>query len=144
MIKFSRQRESIKNNLMGRTDHPTAETVYSDIRQDYPNISLGTVYRNLSLLADLGEIQKISTENGPDRFDGNPKPHYHFFCTNCNSVLDLKMKNIDLINVIAAEEFAGLIEGHKKLLDKSGSLPDKSTNFAENRKEKQNQKILKK
>ncbi len=139
MIKFSRQRESIKNNLMGRTDHPTAETVYSDIRQEYPNISLGTVYRNLSLLADLGEIQKISTENGPDRFDGNPKPHYHFFCTNCNSVLDLKMKNIDLINVIAAEEFAGLIEGHitrfyglcpecKKLLDKSGSLPDKSTN----------------
>ena len=147
MIKFSRQRESIKNNLMGRTDHPTAETVYSDIRQEYPNISLGTVYRNLSLLADLGEIQKISTENGPDRFDGNPKPHYHFFCTNCNSVLDLKMKNIDLINVIAAEEFAGLIEGHitrfyglcpecKKLLDKSGSLPDKSTNFAENKKEK--------
>ena len=61
MIKFSRQRESIKNNLMGRTDHPTAETVYSDIRQEYPNISLGTVYRNLSLLADLGEIQKIST-----------------------------------------------------------------------------------
>ena len=129
MIKFSRQRESIKNNLMGRTDHPTAETVYSDIRQEYPNISLGTVYRNLSLLADLGEIQKISTENGPDRFD--------------------------LINVIAAEEFAGLIEGHitrfyglcpecKKLLDKSGSLPDKSTNFAENKKEKQNQKILKK
>ena len=41
MIKFSRQRESIKNNLMGRTDHPTAETVYSDIRQEYPNISLG-------------------------------------------------------------------------------------------------------
>ena len=155
MIKFSRQRESIKNNLMGRTDHPTAETVYSDIRQEYPNISLGTVYRNLSLLADLGEIQKISTENGPDRFDGNSKPHYHFFCTNCNSVLDLKMKNIDLINVIAAEEFAGLIEGHitrfyglcpecKKLLDKSGSLPDKSNNFAENKKEKQNQKILKK
>lgn len=59
MIKFSRQRESIKNNLMGRTDHPTAETVYSDIRQEYPNISLGTVYRNLSLLADLGEIQKF-------------------------------------------------------------------------------------
>lgn len=122
MIKFSRQRESIKNNLMGRTDHPTAETVYSDIRQEYPNISLGTVYRNLSLLADLGEIQKISTENGPDRFDGNPKPHYHFFCTNCNSVLDLKMKNIDLINVIAAEEFAGLIEGH---------IPD-STDFVRN------------
>ncbi len=155
MIKFSRQRESIKNNLMGRTDHPTAETVYSDIRQEYPNISLGTVYRNLSLLADLGEIQKISTENGPDRFDGNPKPHYHFFCTNCNSVLDLKMKNIDLINVIAAEEFSGFIEGHitrfyglcpecKKLLDKSGSLPDKSTNFAENKKEKRNQKISKK
>lgn len=153
MIKYSRQRESIKNNLMGRTDHPTAETVYADIRQDFPNISLGTVYRNLSLLADLGEIQKISTGNGPNRFDGNPKPHYHFFCTNCNAVLDLKMKNIDLFNVIAAEEFAGTIEGHitqfyglcpdcKKSLEQAASPADKTADSAEYKEEKQNKKVV--
>lgn len=91
MLKYSRQRESIKNFLVTRYDHPTAETVYMEIRKEFPNISLGTVYRNLSLLSEIGEIQKISSENGPDRFDGNPAPHYHFFCTECNSVLDLEM-----------------------------------------------------
>ena len=80
MLKHSRQRESIRNFLMQRCDHPTAETVYLGIKEDFPNISLGTVYRNLSLLAELGEILKISVGNGPDRFDANLKPHYHFFC----------------------------------------------------------------
>ena len=79
MLKRSKQRESIKKFLISRYDHPTAETVYMNIKEEFPNISLGTVYRNLSLLADIGEIQKLSTGIGPDRFDGNPKPHYHPF-----------------------------------------------------------------
>ncbi len=112
MLKYSRQRESIKNFLVTRYDHPTAETVYMEIRKEFPNISLGTVYRNLSLLSEIGEIQKISSENGPDRFDGNPAPHYHFFCTECDSVLDLEMENIDHINTIAAASFDGTIAGH--------------------------------
>ena len=53
--KYSRQRESIKQFLMTRTDHPTADTVYLNIRQAFPNISLGTVYRNLNLLSEMGE-----------------------------------------------------------------------------------------
>lgn len=83
MLKRSKQRESIKKFLISRYDHPTAETVYMNIKEEFPNISLGTVYRNLSLLADIGEIQKLSTGIGPDRFDGNPKPHYHFICKEC-------------------------------------------------------------
>ena len=70
MLKYSRQREAIKTFLAGRYDHPTAETVYLGIKEEFPNISLGTVYRNLSLLSDIGEIQKLSTGIGPDRFDG--------------------------------------------------------------------------
>ena len=61
MLKYSRQREAIKTFLAGRYDHPTAETVYLGIKEEFPNISLGTVYRNLSLLSDIGEIQKLST-----------------------------------------------------------------------------------
>ena len=57
--------------------HPTADTVYAGIKAEFPNISLGTVYRNLSLLVELGEIAKISTGDGPDRFDCNTKPHSH-------------------------------------------------------------------
>ena len=54
-LKYSRQRESIKTCLMGRKDHPTADALYTSIREQFPNISLGTVYRNLNLLVDLGD-----------------------------------------------------------------------------------------
>lgn len=64
MIKRSRQREAIRQCLTGRYDHPTAETVYMSIKDEFPNISLGTVYRNLSLLSDLGEVQKITVSGG--------------------------------------------------------------------------------
>jgi len=112
LIKYSRQRECIKEFLADRYDHPTAETVYMNVKKDFPNISLGTVYRNLALLTELGEIQKISTGIGPDRFDGNTAPHYHVLCTKCGSVMDLKMASIDHINIIAGNEFDGQIDGH--------------------------------
>lgn len=112
ILKYSRQREAIKTFLAGRYDHPTAETVYLNIKEEFPNISLGTVYRNLSLLADIGEIQKLATGIGPDRFDGNPAPHYHFICKKCGSVLDLSVEGLDHINVLANQGFDGEIEGH--------------------------------
>ncbi len=112
MIKHSRQREAIRQNLMNRYDHPTAETVYMDIKEEFPNISLGTVYRNLSLLSDLGDIQKITTSAGPDRFDGNPKPHCHFQCRSCGSVLDIEFENQEELNSRAAKHFPGVIEGN--------------------------------
>lgn len=111
MIKYSKQRDSIKKFLADREDHPTAETVYWGIKEEFPNISLGTVYRNLALLANLGEILKLSIGNTPDRFDGRTNPHYHFLCNTCGNVLDLEMENIDHINVIAGHKFAGNIDG---------------------------------
>lgn len=111
MIKHSRQRDAILLNLSQRYDHPTAETVYLDIKEQYPNISLGTVYRNLSLLSDLGEIQKIVTGAGPDRFDGNPKPHFHFMCRKCHCVLDIPFKEPKELLAQASENFPGIIEG---------------------------------
>lgn len=112
MLKYSRQRESIKEFLMTRTDHPTAETIYENLRKEYPKISLGTVYRNLSLLTDIGEIQTISTGVGPDRFDGNTRPHYHFICKRCGKVIDLKVQGLEHINLLAQHDFFGNIEGH--------------------------------
>ena len=112
MIKRSKQRESIKMFLAGRTDHPTAEFIYSHLREEMPNLSLGTVYRNLALLSELGEIQKISTGIGPDHFDGNAKPHNHFICNCCGSILDLEMKSINFIDDLAAEGFQGRVNGH--------------------------------
>ena len=112
MLKYSKQREAIKNFLVTRYDHPTAETVYLNIRREFPNISLGTVYRNLNLLAEIGEIQKLSPGIGPDRFDGNPAPHYHFICRHCGCVMDLTVSGLDHINILAGQDFDGEIEGH--------------------------------
>ncbi len=86
---YSRQRESIAENLMARSDHPTADMVYSDIRLIYPNISLGTVYRNLSLLAEENAIHKVITDDGILHFDCNTAPHNHFVCRCCGRVSDL-------------------------------------------------------
>ena len=112
-IKYSRQREAIKIFLAGCTDHPTADMIYMAIREKYPNISLGTVYRNLSLLADRGEILKISFEGKAERFDGNVRPHYHFCCKSCGVVSDLKMPEQVEINQIAEKYFDGKIENHQ-------------------------------
>lgn len=112
MLKRSKQRDAILNFLATRYDHPTAETVYLNIKEEFPNISLGTVYRNLNLLSDIGEIQKISSGVGPDRFDANTNPHYHFLCKKCGSVSDLKLEGLDHIDVLAGQNFDGKIEGH--------------------------------
>lgn len=111
-LKYSRQRESIKTCLMNRHDHPTADTLYMSIREDFPNISLGTVYRNLNLLVDLGEIRKLSCGEGADRFDADTNPHYHFVCRHCGEVIDLPMDTMDAMNDAAQKHCSGLIDSH--------------------------------
>ena len=111
-LKYSRQREAVKEFLASRIDHPTADTVYTNLREKFPNISLGTVYRTLSLLADMGEIIKITTGDGADRFDGRITPHNHFICRKCHKVSDLEMESIDSILGIAQKNFLGKIDSH--------------------------------
>lgn len=112
VLKYSRQREAIKDFLMTRKDHPTADTVYMNVKKEFPNISLGTVYRNLTLLSELGEIAKIRVGDGTDHFDANVEPHYHFVCTECGSVIDLDMENLSGLQELAAANFDGEIQGH--------------------------------
>ena len=70
-LKYSKQRTVIKEFLQTRKDHPTADVVYNAVRKDYPNISLGTVYRNLMLLSEIGEIQKLRVGDGLEHFDAD-------------------------------------------------------------------------
>ena len=109
-LKFSRQRESIRENLLNRTDHPTADMIYSDIRRIYPNVSLGTVYRNLALLSEQGEIAKITTTDGILRYDGNLAPHSHFICKSCGKIIDLAPADAEKIKKQAQKDFTGRIE----------------------------------
>lgn len=111
-LKHSRQRDLIKEFLMTRKDHPTADTVYMNVRKEQPNISLGTVYRNLTLLADIGEIARIRVGDGVDHFDADISPHYHFICSSCGSVIDLEVKDLGDIDTLAGAGFDGQITGH--------------------------------
>ncbi len=111
-LKRSKQREMIKAFLMERHDHPSAEIIYQNIRQTYPNISLGTVYRNLALLSQMGEIKRLQVGDGTDHFDGNTSLHYHFVCSKCGQIEDLEMESIEQITEIASAGFNGKIAGH--------------------------------
>lgn len=111
-LKHSKQRDSIMEFLRERKDHPTADTVYMNVRKTFPNISLGTVYRNLTLLADIGEIARIRVGDGVDHFDADTSPHYHFICNECGSVIDLEMEDMTEINQMANRNFDGMVEGH--------------------------------
>ncbi len=110
--KYSRQRESLKHCLSIRCDHPTADALYASIREEFPNISLGTVYRNLNLLVELGEIQKLSFGDGADRFDARVSPHYHFVCRCCHQVSDLPMGHLAEIDHLAQRYYDGKVESH--------------------------------
>ena len=87
--KQFRKRNAILSYLQATKEHPSAEMVYMGVKQDCPDISLATVYRNLALFRDQGLVQCVGTVKGVERFDGNTAPHVHFFCTECGSVLDL-------------------------------------------------------
>jgi Fur family peroxide stress response transcriptional regulator len=89
VLKHSKQRDAILNMLRSRYDHPTAEQLYTDLKPSLPKLSLGTVYRNLSLLESIGEVIKISTSGESDRYDGNVGAHYHFACESCGCVDDV-------------------------------------------------------
>ena len=87
--KQFRKRNAILSYLQATNEHSSAEMVYMGVKQDCPDISLATVYRNLALFRDQGLVQCVGTVKGVERFDGNTAPHVHFFCTECGSVLDL-------------------------------------------------------
>jgi Fur family peroxide stress response transcriptional regulator len=78
--------------LQSTGTHPSADWIYDHLKRDFPNLSMGTVYRNLSILMDQGLVKKIDFGSTFDRFDANTGPHYHFLCERCGSIADLEME----------------------------------------------------
>ena len=87
--KNFRKRTAILSYLRQTDAHPSAEMVYNHLKAEIPDLSLGTVYRNLNMFKSQGEIISLGTVNGVERFDGNIEPHVHFICNGCDSVTDL-------------------------------------------------------
>ncbi len=90
--RHSKKREAIYERLQHRTDHPTCEILYGELKEEFPSLSLGTVYRNLMQMADEGRIQALDVGDGTQRFDADIKPHPHFICRCCHKVMDIKMR----------------------------------------------------
>jgi len=88
---MTRQRRVILEELRKVETHPSADEVYEMVRKRLPRISLGTVYRNLEILSESGDIQKLERGCSLKRFDGNPSEHCHIRCVRCNRVADLPM-----------------------------------------------------
>lgn len=97
-MRHSNQRDIILDELRSRHDHPTANDIYKSVRQVLPNISLGTVYRNLNQLADNGDIIRIPQPDSSNRFDGNTSMHFHLCCKKCGNVQDI---NSEILNELS-------------------------------------------
>lgn len=112
-MKYSRQREAVIECLRNRHDHPTADALFRTLREEDPKISLGTVYRNLGLLVELGEIRKISTGDGCERYDYITEDHYHFICNHCGRIFDLDTKQMEGIHNSVVNENIATIDSHE-------------------------------
>ena len=86
---FSRKREAIYNALRDTTVHPTAEWIYEILKPDYPDLSLGTVYRNIKKFCESGKVRSVGVIRGQEHFDGDTSKHSHFVCSGCGRVLDI-------------------------------------------------------
>ena len=102
---FSSKRNAIYNAVCGTDTHPSARWVYDKLKPEIPDLSLGTVYRNIALFKDEGKVSVICNVNGEERIDGNTEPHPHFVCNKCKAVIDVENnQNADDLESQLAEE----------------------------------------
>ena len=94
-MKYSRQREALLRVLKSTRSHPTAYWVYEELKKEIPNISLGTVYRNLAQLTQNGDIIKLDVVSDKERFDAFTAQHAHFVCSRCGEVLDAQTPDFE-------------------------------------------------
>jgi len=105
MKKFSRKRNAILGALRASKEHPTAEMLYAQLKPEYPDLSLGTVYRNLAMFKEEGTALSVGVVDGQERFDGWTEPHSHFICEGCGSVSDIECKAGDGLCEAVSERF---------------------------------------
>ena len=105
--KQFRKRNAILNCLRSSKAHPSAEALFTQLKQEIPDLSMGTVYRNLTLFKKQGLVSSVATVNGVERFDGNTDPHVHFICNDCDAVIDLDEISVPQELKTLAEECCG-------------------------------------
>lgn len=117
MIAMTARRNTVQRSMVERAvrslaNHPRAEDVYTHVAARCPGISRATVYRNLNLLAQQGQIKKIVVPGAADRFDHNTHPHYHACCTGCGAFVDVDMPYVGGIDAAAQRASGFLLQRH--------------------------------
>ncbi len=96
-MRYSKQRELVLKTVLENKIHPNAEFVYHALKEENPELSLGTVYRNLNSLVKNNMLKRISIPNGSDCFDGTLAEHQHLVCTTCGKVIDISISELEKI-----------------------------------------------
>ena len=128
-MRMTRQRKIILEELRKVNTHPSADEIYEMVRLRLPRISLGTVYRNLEILSELGEIQKLRLSGALKRFDWDTSKHYHIRCVRCNRVDDAPIAPLNQIEDELYESTVFEIIGHN--LEFVGLCPECSKKISE-------------
>ena len=122
VLRNTQQRTIILEELRKRKDHPSADELFSIVKKRLPRISLGTVYRNLEILSNLGEIQELKLSGSLKRYDWNPNKHYHIRCVNCDRVDNAPIAPLNQIEDDLYQATVFEIIGHN--LEFTGLCPD--------------------
>ena len=113
IFRQSKQRNRLLELLRSTDSHPTADWLYQQLKDEFPILSLGTVYRNLATLIEQGLVKKIHFGSTFDRFEANTKPHYHLICESCEKIIDFEMPVYNDLNNQAAKLTSFTIIHHK-------------------------------
>ncbi len=116
------QRALVLEAVQSLHEHPTSADVYEAVRAKHPNISRATVYRNLGVLADKGEVLRVEVAGGADRYDFFNEPHYHARCRQCGMIFDVDMPYRSDLTEDVIDSHGFKIEGHQIMFD--GVCPD--------------------
>jgi len=139
MRRNTNQREAILKILMKTRGHPTADDIYDEVRKEIPNMSKGTVYRNLKVLQEMGRVRELNLDGTKSRFEVAIASHYHFRCEHCGGVLDLDAPiHAELDGEIAKQTgliiFHHQLEFHGLCVDCQSSISNQSTNKAKRKR----------
>jgi len=116
-MRYSKQRQLILETLKQSPVHPTAEQIYEQVKIEMPSISLGTVYRNLSLLVDKKEIRRFESPGEVSvRYDGRNDDHSHLVCNVCNKVYDIDVETFKNLDDTLSNLTGFVVEEHNIIL----------------------------
>jgi Fur family peroxide stress response transcriptional regulator len=107
------QRMAVLDVLLHTREHPTVEQIYEQVRAEFPMTSLATIYKTVTVLKEMGEVLELGSSGGSNRYDGNPHPHPHLICVECQSITDVEMSGLEDLPREVAQRTGYRIVGHQ-------------------------------